>query len=437
MTESPQPALDAAPDAAADVVADRAKRPLNILVYGINFWPELTGVGKYSGEMCQWLADHGHLIEVVTAPPYYPAWRVSAGYQSHAYRVEKWATAGRVRITRCPLWVPRQVNTLRRLLHLTSFALSSLPALWAGLRRRPDILLVIAPTLLVAPAALAMARWWQIPAWLHMQDFEVDAMFGLGLGGSQNWLRQIALAIESRLLRSFDRASSITLHMVSRLVAKGVRPFRCVLFPNWVDLSAIFPMCGPNAFRAQLGVGDGDILVLYAGNMGEKQGLEILVDAARILQGQPGIRFVLAGDGAARQRLQRAAEGLDSVFWVSLQPIERLNELLNSADIHVLPQRADAADMVMPSKLIGMFASGRATVGTAARDTQLGQVLGAAGQRVEPGDAQALAAALLGLANNTEQRHALGQRGRAFAERHFAVDSIMADFESRLTELAN
>lgn len=423
--------------AGVDVAAGSNRRQLNVLVYGVNFWPELTGVGKYSGEMCQWLAAHGHTIEVVTAPPYYPAWRVSAGYQSCTYQAESWASAGRVRITRCPLWVPRQVNTLSRLLHLLSFALSSIPALWAGLRRRPDILMVIVPTLFVAPAALALARWFRIPIWLHVQDFEVDAMFGLGLGGSQKWLRKTALAVESRLLRSFDMASSITARMVSRLVVKGARPSRCVLFPNWVDLTAVFPMSGSNAFRVQLGFGDNDILVLYAGNMGEKQGLEILVDAARILQGQRQIRFVFAGDGVARQRLRRATDGLRGILWLPLQPMEQLNDLLNAADIHVLPQRADAADMVMPSKLSGMLASGRATVGTAAGDTQLGQVLDAAGQRIDPGDVAALAAALLSLANNPAQRQVLGQRARAFAERHLAADSIMTDFESRLMALAN
>jgi len=216
-----------------------------------------------------------------------------------------------------------------------------------------------------------------------------------------------------------------------------VEPARCELFPNWVDLALVYPMAGPNAFRAGLGLAEDDVVVLYAGNMGEKQGLELVIETARALAAVPRLRFVLAGCGAARQRLEAAASGLPNVVWLPLQPLERLNELLNAADIHVLPQRADAADLVMPSKLIGMLASGRATVGTAARDTQLGLVLEVAGQRVDPGDAGALASALLTLAQDAPLRQARGRRAREHAERHLSQGAIMTRFEMRVQALVD
>jgi len=209
-----------------------------------------------------------------------------------------------------------------------------------------------------------------------------------------------------------------------------------MLFPNWVDLSAVFPMSGPNPFRQQLQCAEGDVLVLYAGNMGEKQGLELVLQAAAALVGQSGLRFVLAGQGAARARLEQEAQGLPNVSWLPLQPLSQLNALLNAADIHVLPQRADAADLVMPSKLTGMLASGRAIVGTAAADTQLGQVLDEAGCRVDPGDVTALAAALASLAADAAHRALLGRRARAYAEQHLAIDAIMGRFEAQLQQLA-
>lgn len=410
---------------------------MKVLIYGLNFWPELTGVGKYSGEMAQWLAARGHQVDVVTAPPYYPDWQVPPDHKAARYARQTWASGAQaVQVQRCPLWVPRRVTTLRRLLHLASFAVSSLPCLWLALRRRPQVLVVPVPTLFVAPAALLLARWYRVPVWLHVQDFEVDAMFSLGLGGTGGRLQRLALAAESALMRRFDRVSSIAPRMVDKLPGKGVALARCVLFPNWVDLSAVFPLQGPNPFRQQLQLADTDVLVLYAGNMGEKQGLELVVQAAAALVGRPGLRFVLAGQGAARARLEQEAQGLPNIVWLPLQPLHLLNSLLNAADIHVLPQRADAADLVMPSKLTGMLASGRATVGTAAAGTQLGQVLDEAGVRVDPGDAPGLAAALQSLATDPARRNLLGQRARAYAEQHLAQDAIMRRFEAQLQQLA-
>lgn len=410
---------------------------MRVLLYGLNFWPELTGVGKYTGEMAQWLAKSGHAVQVVAAPPYYPDWQVLAGYSAARYQRQVWAQGEGVQITRCPLWVPAKVSTLRRLLHLASFALASLPALWRALRKRPDVLMVMLPTLFAAPGALLMARLWRVPTWVHVQDFEVDAMFDLGMGAGGGLARRLAAAVESALLAGFDRASSITPNMVARLAAKGVLAGRCVEFPNWVDLAAVFPLTGPNVFRAELGLTDDDVLVLYAGNMGEKQGIDLVIDAARALVGHPKIRFVLAGSGSARARLERDALGLANVVWLPLQPINKLNDLLNAADIHVLPQRADAADLVMPSKLTGMLASGRATVGTAAFNTQLGQVLDVAGRRVNPGDLPALVQALCDLAQDTPRRRQLGQRARAYAEQHLGLDAIMGRFEQQLQALAD
>jgi len=178
------------------------------------------------------------------------------------------------------------------------------------------------------------------------------------------------------LLRRLDRVSAISDRMVERLAAKGVRPERCILFPNWVDTKAVFPLETPSPYRAELGIAEDQLVALYSGNMGEKQGLEMLLDVARRLSSEPRIRFVFCGEGAARQRLFDAGRHLPNVHWLPLQPAERLNDLLNMADIYLLPQRADAADLVMPSKLVGMLASGRPVIATAEPGTQVAQVAG-------------------------------------------------------------
>lgn len=406
---------------------------MKILLYGINFSPELTGTGKYSGEMAEWLAQQGHEVDVVTAPPYYPEWKVAANYTAAAFKRESMpGTQGKVQILRCPLWVPARVTGKTRLLHLATFAASSgLGLLWA-LLRKPDMAFVVAPTLFQAPMSLFWCKLFGIPTWLHIQDFEVDAALEMGLvkGGSDRGgiLRRTVWAIETFVLRRFDRVSSISEAMVGKLLRKGVRAERVTELPNWVSLDGVFPIPKAQSLRSELGIADHDVVVLYSGNMGEKQGLDLVIEAAELLKDQPGLRFVLAGQGSARARLEASAQHLRNVMWLPLQPLNKLNALLGSADIHVLPQRADAADLVMPSKLTGMLASGRAIIGTAASDTQLGRVLHQVGVRVDAGNSQALAQAIMTLATDGAQRDALGAAGRVFAEQTLDKHAILSRF---------
>jgi colanic acid biosynthesis glycosyl transferase WcaI len=240
-------------------------------------------------------------------------------------------------------------------------------------------------------------------------------------------------------MKRFDRVSSISPNMVKRLLLKGVHPDRAVEFPNWVDVTMISPQptgLTSNPVRQQLSLPDDAVVVLYAGNMGQKQGIEVVLDAARSLAGHHRLRFVLAGAGAALEDLKRQAKGLDNVQWLPLQPLELLNDLLNLADIHVLPQRADAADLVMPSKLTGMLASGRPVVGTADSGTQLGEVLNACGVRVAPGDAAALAQALAALADAPGERANLGAKGRQHALDHLSHTAVLSGFECQLLQAA-
>ncbi|NCU02152.1 glycosyltransferase, partial [Candidatus Macondimonas diazotrophica] len=162
----------------------------------------------------------------------------------------------------------------------------------------------------------------------------------------------------------------------------------------------------------------------------EKQGLELLVEAARALRDDPSVVFVIGGAGSARERLMAMAADLPNIRWIPLQPAERLCDLLNLADLHLLPQRADAADLVMPSKLTGMLASGRPVIATAAPETQVGRVVGDCGLLVPPGDGAALTQAIVALAADPDQRRTLGVAARAYAETHLAREAIMTRFET-------
>ena len=407
---------------------------MKLLFYGINFSPELTGIGKYTGEMAAWMAQAGHEVRVITAPPYYPDWQVGEGHSASRYRSEDW---NGVRVLRCPLWVPQQPGGLKRLLHLGSFALSSLPVLCAQWRWKPDVVWVVEPPLMCAPAAAGFAALRGSKSWLHIQDYEVDAAFDLGLVKGEG-LRRAVQGAERWLMRRFDIVSTISGRMVDRALDKGAAPERVLHFRNWVDIGGIAPLHTPSDYRAELGLADDAVVALYSGNMGNKQGLEILADVARLLQDEPRIQFVLGGKGSGRAELQARCEGLNNVRFLDLQPLERLNQWLGLADVHLLPQRADAADLVMPSKLTGMLASGRSVLATALPHTELSRVVehdAACGLVVPPENPTAMAEALRALALDPTRRAELGANGRRYAEAQLSQDAVLRRFEAQLLAL--
>jgi len=415
---------------------------MKILITGINFAPELTGIGKYSGEMAQWLAAKGHQVKIVTAPPYYPEWKVSKGYSAWQYSHE---LSEGVSVWRCPLWVPPKPSGLKRLLHLLSFALSSAPVMLAQIFWRPDVVIAIEPPLFCAPVAWVVAKLSGAKSWLHIQDFELDAAFNLGLLNG-DMTKKSALYFECCLLSKFDTVSTISQKMLAQLAAKGVDVQHCVLLPNWVDLSS-FNLEGKTVdFRTQLGIPSDVVVAMYSGNMGKKQGLEILGEVARICQSParveqgdafptPNIRFVFCGSGAGKEDLVLSCSHLDNVHFLDLQPLEHLPSLLQMADIHLLPQRAEVEDLVMPSKLTGILASGRPVVASARAGTELATVVEQCGVFVEPGDSNAFAAAVQNLAANALMRKNLGDAGKQFSEHHFDKEKILSDFEGRLLGL--
>jgi colanic acid biosynthesis glycosyl transferase WcaI len=410
---------------------------MRILINSINFSPELTGVGKYTGEMAEWLAMQGHEIRVVTTPPHYPQWRILDGYSSWRFRRERHVPAaesgGTLEVFRCPVWIPRVPRGWKRILHLASFSLSNWPAMLRQNRWRPDIALLIAPTLFCAPQVLCMAWLSGATTWLHVQDFEIDAGFQLA-DFSSGQLKRWVHALERFFLSKFDRISAISLRMVERLSAKGVDPERLVLFPNWVNSSEIYPMPTPSPFRKELGIPPRATVALYSGNMGKKQGLDLLIEASRRLAFRSDIQFVFCGDGSYREKFVPVAENARNVKILPLQPAERLNHLLNVADIHLLPQLSGAADLVMPSKLAGMMASGRPIVATALPGTQLFGALEGRGLVTPPGDVDAFVAALTRLAEDPCLRKLMGEEARKYAVAHLDRDEILHKFELSMFE---
>lgn len=409
---------------------------MKVLLYSLNYAPEPVGIGKYSGELGQWLASRGHQVRVITAQPYFPAWQIPPGHPNR-YAIEQ---RDGVSIRRCPLWVPRRPSGLTRLLHLASFALTSLGPVIAQRSSRPDVVITVAPAFFGAPAALLLTRLCgpTTVSWLHVQDFELDAAFELGLLKGR-LLRALAERWERSTLRGFRVASSISQAMVQRLIAKGVSPQRTALLPNWVDLAAIRPASAAqriaNPYRRQLAISPDQIVLMYSGSMNAKQGLDLLAEVIHHLADLPQLVWLLAGEGPTKAELMAATTGLPHVHHLPLQPAERLNDWLGAADIHLLPQKAAAADLVLPSKLLGILASGRPVVASSPAGSELALLSDQAGLCVPPGDAAAFAQAIRQLVLDPALRMAKGTAARRIAEQRYGREAVLEAFESRLKAL--
>ena len=401
---------------------------MKILVYGINYSPELTGIGKYTGEMVEWMAEQGHDVRVITAPPYYPEWQVGARYSGWRYRREQGAAI----VWRCPLYVPTQPSTLKRLIHLGSFALSSFFPLMAQRRWKPELIIGVVPTLFCTPGMRLLGKLSGARTLLHIQDYEVDAMLGLGMAGKGKGgkVAKLASAFERSGLHNVDYVSTISRSMMNKAQEKGVAAEKVIFFPNWSEVARFRDVSEHDALalREQLGLPEDQKIILYSGNIGEKQGLESVVEAAGQLSNH-ALTFVIVGQGGGKARLEKmvSERGLTNVKFYPLQPYETLPALLKMGDCHLVVQKRGAADAVLPSKLTNILAVGGNAVITAEADTELGQLCDSypgIAVCVEPESVEALV-------NGIEQALALPKENivaREYAGRTLEKENVLSQF---------
>ena len=405
-----------------------------LLVCCVNYAPEILGTAPYTRDLARWFAERGWDVRVVTTYPYYPTWRRRPGDPRIAYRRD---SHDGVMVLRCPSWIPAIPSGPKRLAHYTSFAASSLPVVIGHAAWRPDLTLVIAPTLASAPGALLASRLARGGSWLHIQDYEVDVALRLGLLPPAG--RAILKWLERRLLRSFQTVTSITEPMLGVARGLGVPAERLVLLPNWANLAVVRPLDRPSRFRASLGIPDGWKVVLYTGNLGRKQGIALIADAASLSESRGSqVMYVVSGDGAGHEALGSAIveHGIRNLLRMPLQPDESFNELVNLADAHLIVQEAGVADLVMPSKLTNMLASGRPVIATAEVGTALAELIRGhdVGTVVEPGDPTALGDAVDAVMTDDEGRGRQGANARVFAETFLNKDVLLDAALGRIVE---
>jgi colanic acid biosynthesis glycosyl transferase WcaI len=408
-----------------------------ILLLGYNFYPEPTGIGKYSGEMMFWLARNGHDCSVLTTYPYYPYWQVQPPYvqDRFQYTTEQLAVSdGRsLEIYRVPMYVPAAPTGLKRILLDISFSISAALKL-AHLffkKKQFDCVIVVAPSFQFGILGILCKKLWKAKFIYHIQDLQIEAARDLKLIKSQKVIG-ILFRVEKYIFSHADIISSISDGMIERIACKARK--EVIIFPNWADVTLIHPLPDKEMLRPMFGFAPNDRIILYSGAIGEKQGLEAIMYAARKFTQQPEIKFVICGSGPYEKNLRELAVSLSlpNVFFLPLQPLSKLNSLLNSADIHLVIQKANASDLVMPSKLTNILSVGGVALITADTDSGLFKLIKKheMGLVVPAEDQEAFTTGLqeaLLMDPTTITKNA-----RTYAEHYLAVDSVMRAFEKAI-----
>jgi colanic acid biosynthesis glycosyl transferase WcaI len=407
-------------------------RPLRILILGVNYAPEVSGIGQMTTEFAEQLVARGHEVIVGTTFAFYPRWR-----WEEPPPLRRSETLNGVSIRRFRILLPRSRGPWWRIASDTSFAAAMLPNS-AGLPR-PDCVVAVSPPVQIAATAAILARRWGTRLCLLVKDLPLEAAVGVGMMEAGRALR-LGLALERWAYTLVDRVVVIDEVFKANLIAKGVQPTRISVIPNWVDLDHVQPRSAEPDVRALLGASADDTLVLHTGSIGEKQDLVNVVEAAHLLRDRR-FRFAFIGDGSQRSLVERAIHDrmLQSVRILPLQPPGLYPRLLASADLLMLNQRASVIDSVAPHKLLSYMAAGRPIVAAVNRDSVAARLVEDAGCGVvvQPEDPRALADSIESLRAAPDRGEALGRTGRAFVERTSDRRLLMGAWERLLFELCS
>ncbi|MBO0357510.1 WcaI family glycosyltransferase [Hymenobacter sp. BT186] len=398
----------------------------------------MTGIGKYNGEMIHWLAEAGYDCTVVTAYPYYPYWKIQEPYFKKRFGYstenEQFLSGGRITTHRCPMYVPAKPSGLKRILLDFTFLLSSFFKIVSLLPNyRFDTVFVVAPSFHFGLLGIIYKKLKKSKFIYHIQDLQIEAARDLNLIKSKKAV-EFLFTIEDYIFSKADIISSISPGMISRIEQKARRTVQSL--PNWTDTQLFYPITDKEDLRREFGFKEHERIILYSGAIGEKQGLEYIIQAAQEFRNQLAVKFIICGSGPYKNILQAMAKNLSlqNIVFLPLQPFDKFNQFLNLADIHLVIQKATASDLVMPSKVTTILAVGGLAVITANEGSSLHTLVQEhnMGILVPAEDQQALNDGIK-QALSLQNSH-IAENARTYAERNLSIDKIMQSFVSTMQE---
>lgn len=385
---------------------------MRVLVLCPHLEPDTAPTGTVMSEIVRQLAAQGHQIDLVTSLPWYQHHEVEPEWRGRLWRTERttWGSITRVH----PFPTDKTKISARALGFVGFTGLAGMLALFR--RRRPDVVLVMSPPLTLGLPGWVVARLRRAAFVFNVQDIFPDVAVEVGAITNRR-LISILRWLERFVYRRADAVTVLSSDLQENVVEKIGSASTVRVIPNFVDVERFTVGDRATAYREEIGAGDRTV-VMYAGNIGYSQPLDLAIETARRWHGvRDDVLFVINGGGSERPRLEALADGLPNVVFKEFQPAERLPEVLASGDVHLIALKRGLARSSVPSKLYSILAAGRPVFASIDPDTEVSRVLAEhdCGRSVGPEDLDAFAEGLAALIDDPD-RVAMGERGRRFVE---------------------
>jgi colanic acid biosynthesis glycosyl transferase WcaI len=407
---------------------------MHILLLSINYWPEQTGIGLFNAWRAEYLASCGHQVTVCTGLPYYPEWKIPRKYAGKLVSREE---HNGVTILRSWQWVPKRVTPIRRVVFEASFlATSFVRALGSS---KPDLLFVVSPPLGLGVTANLLSRWWRVPYVFDVEDLQPDAAADLGM--LPRPVLPVLYAMERLAYRHAALISTLTEGMRRRIISKGVAAEKVAIFPPRADeqLFKLGAASEGQSFRLEHQL-EGKFLVVHSGNMGVKQGLEVVLEAAALLKDRKQVAFLLVGSGAIKSQLEERAVALrlDNLKFLPLQSEQRFREMLATTDLAVVTQQRTVSDIAFPSKTVTLLSAGCPVLASVSSSSEVARVIETSegGVVVKPEEPAILAQTIDQLSRNAGQLSAMKSQARRYAKEQWSPDRVLPIMEAELLKAA-
>lgn len=402
----------------------------HITFIGINFYPEDTAIGLYSTQMIRHLENLGYDIEIVTGFPYYPQWKIKDNYsRKPKYFEEK---LGNIRILRYKQYVPSNPTFLKRVLHLVDFTIGS----FFNLKKikKTNLIICVVPFTSTIALGLWLKRRHKAKMWVHIQDFEFDAAAQTLISDSgrvKKGLFKWLFTMEKTLLNKADLSSTISKTMLNKLKSKT--KVDTIYFPNWIDINQI----NPESSKTHTYLNSKNFKILYSGNVGDKQDWGLFVELVKMIQQTDKIELIVVGQGSRFEWLKGQLKNKNFVRFYEPVPYEELSDLLCAADLHILFQKQQVLDTVMPSKLLGMMASGVPSLVVGNSSSEVKEILNESqgGIYLDTYDINLVYNQILDFSNNNRKILQMGINARKYVSDNFSKENVLKNLNKIIDEL--